>query len=134
MKGILLVKPEAMRSVSRIEKEIASSFDIEHHGLFRLSKSLITMLYPFDSDKYYFPSMVAHLISEDSALYIVQIPTFAYLLDFVGRETRPEDCNMGTLRYKYGVHHSSIGGYIKNGIHRTKNEEEFIKDMKIFFG
>lgn len=53
-----------------------------------------------------------------------------------GEYTDPNKCEVGTVRYKYGEHFKRDAGediqYMRNAIHRPKDEEERVKDLEKF--
>ena len=132
---LYFIKPDAYDHREIIGKEITARFRIIQRAIILLNEEIIQALYPCDINKPYFSAIIQYLTQHHCNLGVVEGEDIRKkFLEFAGEQPIPDECAPHTIRYRFsrGFVFLGDGNYITmNAIHRTKDLEEFLRDIEL---
>jgi len=132
--GIYIVKPDAFHERTQIRLELdkisKNIFNLE----LTLNKEDVLNLYSDPIIQQSIPYVVNYMLSGLCELNVVLLESYDSFTNLIGVKTVPKKCMSSSLRYQFGKDSEKIGDIylVRNGIHRTKDQNEFLKDFLVF--
>jgi len=139
--AIVVIKPDAVENAKDIKMMLESS------GIKVIKSKILKLRERFLVEEMYkdLPDSIReetlkHFNIDDAEVLLVRggDDIVEKLGEITGKETNPDLSEKGTVRYKYGehFHRDTDDGrkYFRNAIHRAKNEQERVEDLRKFKG
>ncbi|MEJ0053973.1 MAG: nucleoside-diphosphate kinase [bacterium] len=140
---VALLKPEAVRYAPEIRRRIANIGLMvvgqrEYRWDFRANAlNTIQSMYPRCPEEIVEATVDHYLGHATPVLLLEGKDAIRRFFALAGKETNPGKCHESTLRRQFGIPNADIIGgrrkYWRNALHRPRDANEAIRDIRIFF-